>query len=84
MYIIWNEIGLIFRLLPRYTLLLSFEDGSSTKGKKKSEELVSLAVCANAIGTHKIPNTLIGIPKFSARVKVEHGLLNTLVRTKHG
>ena len=64
-----DETGLFFRLLPKYTLLMPFEDVSSTRGKKKAKERVSLVVCANAIGTHKIPCTLIGKPRFPACIK---------------
>ena len=58
-----------FRLLPRYTLLVSFENVSSTGGTKKSKEQVSLVVCANATGTHEIPCTLIGKPKSTSCIK---------------
>ena len=54
-----DETGLFFRLLTKYILLMPFEDASSTR-KKKAKERVSLVVCANATGTHKIPCTLIG------------------------
>ena len=64
-----DETGLFFRLLPRYTLLLPCEDISSTRGKKKAKERVSLVVCTNATGTHKIPCTLIGKPKVPACIK---------------
>ena len=43
-----DESGLFFRLLLKYTLLMPFEDVSSTRGKKKDKERVSLVVCANA------------------------------------
>ena len=43
-----DETGLFFWLLPKYTLLMPFEDVSSTRGKKKAEERVSLVVGANA------------------------------------
>ena len=49
-----DETDLFFWLLPRYTLLMPFEDVSSTRGKKKSMKQVSLVVCSNATGTHKI------------------------------
>ena len=42
-----DETGLFFRLLPKYTLLMPFEDASRTRGKKKAKERVSLVVCAN-------------------------------------
>ena len=47
-----DETGLFFRLLPRYTLLMPFEDLSTIRGKKKAKERLSLVVCANATGTH--------------------------------
>ena len=61
-----DETGLFFRLLPRYTLLMPLEDVTSTRGKKKAKDRVSLVVCANATGTHKVPCTLIGKPKSPA------------------
>ena len=64
-----DETGLFFRLLPKYTLLMPFEDVGSTRGKKRAKERVSLVVCANATGTHKIPCTLIGKPKFPACIR---------------
>ena len=64
-----DKTGLFFRLLPRYTLLLPCEDISSTRGKKKAKERVSLVVCTNATRTHKIPCTLIGKPKVPACIK---------------
>ncbi len=64
-----DETGLFFRLLPRYSLLMSNEDISTTRGKKKSKDWVSLIVCANAVGTHKIPCTLIDKPKAFACIK---------------
>jgi hypothetical protein len=45
------------------------EDISTTKGKKKSKNRISLIVCANAFGTHKIPCVLIGKPKELACLK---------------
>jgi len=58
-----DETGLFFRLLPRYTLLLPSEDIRTTRGKKKSKERITVAVCANATGSHKLPCTMIGKPK---------------------
>jgi hypothetical protein len=46
-----DETGLFFRLIPRYSLLMPNEDISTTRGKKKSKDRVSLIVCANAMGT---------------------------------
>ena len=73
-----DQTGLFFRLLPKYTLLMPFEDGCSTRGKKKAKERVSLVVCSNASGTRvcsnasgtrKISCTLIGKPKSLACIK---------------
>jgi hypothetical protein len=64
-----DETGLVFRLLPRYNLLMLDEDISTTRGKKKSKDQVSFIVCANAVGTHKIPCALIGKPKAPACIK---------------
>ncbi len=64
-----DETGLFFRLLPRYSLLMPDEDISTTRGKKKSKDRVFLIVCANAVGTHKIPCALIGKPKTPACIK---------------
>jgi hypothetical protein len=64
-----DEIGLFFRLLPRYNLLMPDEDISTTRGKKKSQDWVSFIVCANVVGTHKIPCALVGNPKAPACIK---------------
>ncbi len=64
-----DETGLFFRLLPRYSLLMVDEDISTTKGKKKSKDRVSLIVCANAVRSHKIPCALISKPKAPACIK---------------
>jgi hypothetical protein len=64
-----DETGLFFRLLPRYSLLMPDEDISTTRGKKKSKDRVSLIVCANAVGTHKIPCALISKLKAPACIK---------------
>jgi hypothetical protein len=64
-----DETGLSFRLLSRYNLLMPDEDISTNSGKKKSKDRVSLIVCANVVGTHKIPCTLISKPKAPACIK---------------
>jgi hypothetical protein len=45
------------------------EDISTTKGKQKSKDRVSLIVCTNAVGSHKIPCALIDKPKAPAYIK---------------
>ena len=77
-----DETGLFFRLLPRYTLLMPYEDVSSTRGKKKAKERVSLIVCANATGTHKITCTLIGKLKEPACIKNREWPLKYLHQNK--
>jgi hypothetical protein len=67
-----DETGLFFRLLPRYSILMPNEDISSTRGKKKAKDPVSLIVCANASATHKIPCVMIGKPKEPACIKDRH------------
>jgi hypothetical protein len=67
-----DEIGLFFHLLPRYSILMPNEDISSTRGKKKAKDCVSLIVCANASKTHKIPCVMIGKPKELACIKDRH------------
>ncbi len=64
-----DETDLFFRLQPRYNLPMPDEDISTTRGKKKSKDRVSLIVCANAVGTHKIPCTLIDKLKAPACIK---------------
>jgi hypothetical protein len=64
-----DEIALFFRLLPRYNLLMPDEDISTTRRKKKSKGRVSLIVCTNAMGTHKIPCALINKLKAPACIK---------------
>jgi hypothetical protein len=63
-----DETGLFFR----YSILMPNEDISSTRGKKKAKDRVSLIVCANASGTHKIPCVMIGKPKEPACIKDRH------------
>jgi len=66
------ETGLFFRLLPRYSILMLNEDISSTRGKKKAKDRVSLIVCVNASRTHKIPCIMIGKPKEPTCIKDRH------------
>ena len=55
-----DETGLFHRDLPRHSLLMPCKDSSTTRGEKKAKDRVSLVVCANSIGTCKIPCTMIG------------------------
>ena len=77
-----DETGLFFRLLPKYTLLMPFEDDSRTREKKKAKERLSLVVCANATGTHKIPGTLIEKTKFPACIKNREWPVKYISRNK--
>jgi hypothetical protein len=64
-----DETGLFFCLLPRYNLLMPDEDILTTRRKKKSKDRVSFIVCANDVGTHKIPCALIDKPKAPTCIK---------------
>lgn len=64
----WTK-HVFFLLLPIYSLLMPNEDISTTMGKKKSKDRVSLIVCANATGSHKVSCSLIGKPKEPACIK---------------
>ncbi|RHY38460.1 hypothetical protein DYB34_009242 [Aphanomyces astaci] len=55
-----DETGLFYRTLPRKTLLAPDESPVSTRGRKVPKDRVSLILCANSDGTHKIPITLVG------------------------
>ena len=44
------------------------EEVKTVRGKKKIKDRVSIVVCANATGDHKIPISLIGKPKRPACV----------------
>jgi hypothetical protein len=68
-----DKTGLFFYMLPKYSILMSNEDISSTRGKKKAKDRVSLIVCANASGTHKIPYVMIGKPKNQRVLKTDTG-----------
>ena len=61
-----DETGLFYRLLPRYTLLLSDEDDKTVSGKKIKKNRITLALCANVDGSHKIDLALIGTFKKTA------------------
>ena len=64
-----DETGLFFRILPKYSVLLPDEDAATTRGRKKAKERLTLVVCANATGTHKIPLCMIGKPKIPTCIK---------------
>jgi hypothetical protein len=64
-----DETSLFFCLLPRYSLLMPNEDISTIRRKKKSKDRVSFIVCANTMGTHKIPCTLINKSKAPTCIK---------------
>ena len=53
-----DETGLFFRMEPNATLATR-----AVKGKKKSKERLTVALCANATGTHKIKPLVIGKSK---------------------
>lgn len=53
-----DETGLNFKMLPEKTLASSSE--ASAPGLKKIKERLTVAVCSNATGTHKMPLFVIG------------------------
>ena len=61
-----DETGLFFRMLPKYTLLMPNEDLTSVRGRKKSKDRVTIVVCSNASGSHKLPCAMIGKSKTPA------------------
>ena len=48
---------------------MQHEDIGTSRGKKKIKDRVSLIVCTNATGSHKVLETLVGKPKSPACVK---------------
>ena len=55
-----DETGLFYKLIPRITVLLPSESRMDTRGKKEPKDRVTLTVCSNASGTHKISLSMIG------------------------
>ena len=55
-----DETGLFYRVLPRTTWITDDIDRSSVRGKKVPKDRVTLTVCCNATGSHKIPIQMIG------------------------
>jgi hypothetical protein len=54
-----DETGLFFRLMPQYTVMMPNEDASTVRGMKIQKGRVTLSVCANATGIHKLPLQMI-------------------------
>lgn len=54
-----DETGLNFKMLPTKTFVSSRET-SSAPGFKKNKERITVGVCCNAAGSHKIPLFVIG------------------------
>lgn len=53
-----DETGLFFRVLPENTYVS--ENEKSAAGHKKSKERVTIMLCSNATGTHKVKPLVIG------------------------
>jgi len=53
-----DETGLNYKMLPTKTLARSEEKFAA--GYKKSKERITIALCANAAGTHKLPLFVVG------------------------
>ena len=56
-----DETGLNFKLLPKQTFAMA--DEKSAPGMKVNKERLTVALCSNAAGTHKIPLFVIGKSK---------------------
>src|SRR4051794_33766410 len=66
--IIWTKLVCSFECCQD-TLSLCLRKISPPREVKRKQNRVSLVVCANATGTHKITCTLIGKPKSPACIK---------------
>lgn len=57
-----DESGLYWRLLPRRTYILGDENRRMLRGSKnmQSKDRVTVMLCVNASGTHKLPPTFVG------------------------
>lgn len=55
-----DETGLNYKMLPRKTLASKLDEAAW--GHKKNKERVTVLVCSNAEGTHKLPLLIIGKP----------------------
>lgn len=64
-----DETGLFYRMLPRYTILVNNEDRHTVRGEKASKDRVSIALCTNATGNHKLPLFMIGNVKEPACIR---------------
>ncbi|XP_051171030.1 jerky protein homolog-like [Leptopilina boulardi] len=56
-----DETGLFWKMMPRATFVTEYEN--KAEGSKISKERVTVMVCANADGSHKIPLFVIGKSK---------------------
>ncbi|EKX54328.1 hypothetical protein GUITHDRAFT_99805 [Guillardia theta CCMP2712] len=61
------ETGLFYRMLPHHSLLPSEEDITSGPAAKLQNERISVLVCANATGSHRIPCAIVGHASQPAR-----------------
>ena len=55
-----DETGLFYRMLPNSTLVMPYEH--DVKGGKKEKCRVTLILCCNLSGSHKLPLCMIGKP----------------------
>lgn len=53
-----DETGLFYKMMPGKTLASKIDDAA--KGYKKNKDRITLLVCSNATGRHKLPLLLIG------------------------
>ena len=57
-----DETGLLFKLFPKLSHVLPGENGKNLRGTKdmKAISCVSIYVCSDATGLHKVPLAIIG------------------------
>ena len=66
-----DETGLFYRMIPKYTVLCAHE-AKDARGTKPKKDRVTLIVCTNSTGTHKIPLLMVGKAKQPAAFKSQH------------
>lgn len=67
-----DESGLYWRVLPEKTL--AFQDEKQADGSKLHKERLTIMVCANSTGCHKIP--ILGLVRVGARGAFQRSPVN--------
>lgn len=64
-----DETGLFYKVTPRFTVITDEEDPSTVRGIKSSKDGVTIGLCSNATGDHKISPFMIGTAKEPACIR---------------